>query len=67
MTPSKCLVEGGIPSDWTPLNLVWLATTHRRLGEDKTAATVRPDRAHWHRRWAVLIEDLLETYRVHHH
>jgi hypothetical protein len=67
MTLAKCLTDGGVPDDWTYQNLVWLADTHRRLGKDTHTAVHGITRSNWHRRWAALCEDLLETYRVNHH
>lgn len=63
---TKHLTEGGIPSDWTVQNLDWLAQAHRRLGtgQSKTPYTLRPD---WHRRWAALLTDILDTKNGENH
>lgn len=60
------LTQGGIPDGWTRQNLAWLAQAHWRLA---LGPNQNPDseRAAWHQRWATLIEDLLETPRVHDH
>lgn len=65
MSLTKHLQDGGIPNGWTAISLAWLAETHRLHAKDQH--NVRPERASWHRRWAALIEDVLETRRVHHH
>lgn len=67
MSVSDCLVKGGIPNDWTAENLSWLASAHRRLGQDKFTASHGLARSNWHRRWAAFCQDLLESYRVYHH
>lgn len=62
---TRYLTDGGIPDGWSYQNLHWLAQAHRRLAQDP--ATRRVARAAWHTRWATLIEDVLETYRVNGH
>lgn len=66
MNVSDCLIYGGIPDDWTPENLRWLAQAHRRVATRRWDAPGDP-RPKWHQRWAALIEDMLETARVHRH
>lgn len=64
------LTNGGLPRGWTVHNLAWLAEQHRYLGRDPnatdTTAKRLSQRADWHRRWAALLEDILETRRVSH-
>lgn len=56
----KHLTDGGLPSHCTTDSLYWLAGQHWRLaainGHQHDNA-----RAAWHRRWAVLLTDLLDT------
>lgn len=63
---SDHLTKGGIPNGWTVHNLRWLAQAHRNLGQDARTPE-RAARTGWHRRWAALLEDILEAAREHRH
>lgn len=63
---AKFLTDGGIPDGWSVQNLSWLAQAHWRFALGKNTTT-DSTRAAWHRRWATLIEDLLESARVNRH
>lgn len=65
MSVTQCLTNGGVPRDWTVENLQWLAQAHRHHAAAQIAT--RSDRSYWHRRWAALIEDVLEARLAHHH
>ena len=62
----KYLTDGGIPDGWTVQNLSWLAQAHWRYAIGPRACR-DPQRAAWHKRWAILIEDLLESRCVNNH
>lgn len=63
---SEHLTKGGLPRGWTVHNLLWLAQAHRNLGQNASTPE-RAARTGWHRRWAALLEDVLETHRVYRH
>ena len=61
-----CVVNGGVPRDYTTENLRWLAATHRNLAQPRHILPANPERTAWHIRWATFIEGLLETYYASH-